>query len=452
MTKLFSHFRDFFRCHLWRDQGRQPAALFALKSLRILILAGRGLIRNQSLVRSSALAYATILGFIPLFALLFAILQAIGLPRLLATYFLENLAPGSHDFVTQILQYIENTQVTSLGVFGVVVLLLDLVIVMTNVEKAFNKTWHISRTRSWSRKVSDYLSIFLIFPILMAVAISVSTSFLGIQEIRSILEAVMPEVFFTATRWLVTLGVLWLAFIFIYLVMPNTRVHFWSAVLGGVVGGSIWQVAQWIFIWIQGASAYYNAIYGALYNLLFIFIWMFWCWLILLFGTEVAFAHQNLTRLTRWARLPEPVPEPVDEYLGLAALISIGVRFYQRQPPLSLEDLAELLPSGDNLATRTIRMLQDCDLVVEVVMPGTLAQSPQFLPNQPLDQLTVTGVLACLRRSREAAFSQALEAEPALAATLKRLLKERFAVDRQSPTIKEVVESLGQEALPKAPN
>ena len=150
----------------------------------------------------------------------------------------------------------------------------------------------------------------------------------------------MPEVFFTATRWLVSLGVLWLAFIFIYLVMPNTQVKFWSAVLGGVVGGSIWQVAQWIFIWIQGASAYYNAIYGALYNLLFIFIWMFWCWLILLFGTEVAFAHQNLDRLTRQFRRPTRPPEPVDEYLGLAALVSIGARFYQRQPPLSLDDLS----------------------------------------------------------------------------------------------------------------
>ncbi|HEY9072722.1 MAG TPA: YihY/virulence factor BrkB family protein, partial [Desulfobaccales bacterium] len=260
MTELLTTIDDFFRCRLWQDKDRRRISLLAVKGLRVLVLAGRGLFQNQSLVRSAALAYTTILGFIPLFALLFAILQAIGLPRLLATYFLENLAPGSKEFVTQILYYIENTKVTSLGVFGVVALLCDLVIVMTNVEKAFNKTWHVSRTRPWSRKVSDYLSIFLIFPILMAVAISVSTSFLGIHELRQFLQAVMPEVFFTATRWLVTLGVLWLAFIFIYLVMPNTRVRFWSAVLGGVVGGSIWQGAQLIFVWIQGASAYYSAI------------------------------------------------------------------------------------------------------------------------------------------------------------------------------------------------
>ena len=444
MSPLLANIQDFFRNRLWQHNDRRPAARFAVKSLRVLVLAGRGLFQNQSLVRSAALAYTTILGFIPLFALLFAILQAIGLPRLLATYFLENLAPGSQEFVNQILVYIENTKVTSLGVFGVVALLCDLVIVMTNVEKAFNKTWQVSRTRTWSRKISDYLSIFLIFPILIAVAISISSSFLGIQELHNILKAVMPQVFFTATRWLVSLGMLWLAFIFIYLVMPNTRVNFWSAVLGGVVGGSVWQVAQWIFIWIQGASAYYSAIYGVLYNLLFIFIWMFWCWLILLFGTEVAFAHQNLDRLTRWFQRPALPPEPLDEYLGLAALLSISARFYRRLPPLTLEELTEIFPSGNNLAGRAVKMLQDCNLVVEVT-PQKPAPSPQFLPNLPLDQVTVAEVLACLRRSREAAVTQALtEAEPGLAEALSGLLAGRVICPEPSRTLKEVVASLAE--------
>ena len=220
--------KEFFRIRLWQDEGRPPGRLALLKCLRVLVLAGRGLMRNQSLVRSSSLAYATILGFIPLFALLFAILQAIGVPRLLATYTLEHLAPGSREFATQILQYIEATKVTSLGVFGVVALLLDLVIVMTNVEKAFNKTWQVSRSRTWSRKVSDYLSIFLIFPILMAVALTFSTSFWGLRQVIEILSGILPAIFFVATRWMVSLGLLWLAFIFIYLVMPNTRVRFWS--------------------------------------------------------------------------------------------------------------------------------------------------------------------------------------------------------------------------------
>jgi membrane protein len=435
-----TEFQDFFRCRLWQDEGRRPGRLFALKCLRVLVLASRGLIRNQSLVRSSALAYATILGFIPLFALLFVILQAIGIPRLLATYVLEHLAPGSREFATQILQYIEATKVTSLGVFGVVVLLLDLVIVMTNVEKAFNKTWQVSRTRPWSRKVSDYLSIFLIFPILMAVALTFSTSFWGIQYVIEVLSGIMPAIFFTATRWLVSLGLLWFAFIFIYLVMPNTRVNFWSAVLGGVVGGTVWQMAQWLFTGIQGASTYYNAIYGALYNLLFLFIWLFWCWLILLFGTEIAFAHQNLDGLTRQFRRPLPPPEPVDEYLCLAALVSIGARFFKRQPPLSRDELGQMLTQGNNLADRVTQTLQDRNLVVEVA-PARPGSSPQFLPKLPLDQVTVKEVLDSLRESRGAALDAALAGEPRLITLLKPLVEAPAPVAGEALTLQQLVEA-----------
>jgi membrane protein len=419
-----------------------------MKCLRVLVLAGRGLIRNQSLVRSSALAYATILGFIPLFALLFAILQAIGVPRLLATYLLENLAPGSRDFATQILQYIEATRVTSLGVFGVVVLLLDLVIVMTNVEKAFNKTWQVSRTRPWSRKVSDYLSIFLIFPILMAVALTFSTSFWGLRYVIEVLSGIMPAIFFTATRWMVSLGLLWFAFIFIYLVMPNTQVNLWSAVLGGVVGGTVWQVAQWIFTGIQGASTYYNAIYGALYHLLFLFIWLFWCWLILLFGTEIAFAHQNLGSLTRQFRRPAAPPEPVDEYLCLAALVSIGARFFKRQPPLSRDELGQLLPPGNNLAQRVTQALQECDLVVEVV-PDRSGSSPQFQPKLPLDQVTVKEVLDSLRQSRGATLDLALSGEPRLIKLLKPLVETSAPEACEAITIQQLVEAFAGEGPEK---
>jgi membrane protein len=440
LADVATEFQDFFRHRLWQDEGRGPESLFALKCLRVLVLAGRGLIRNQSLVRSSALAYATILGFIPLFALLFAILQAIGVPRLLATYLLENLAPGSRDFATQILQYIEATQVTSLGVFGVVVLLLDLVIVMTNVEKAFNKTWQVSRTRPLSRKVSDYLSIFLIFPILMAVALTFSTSFWGIRYVVDILSGIMPAIFFTATRWMVSLGLLWFAFIFIYLVMPNTQVNVWSAVLGGVVGGTVWQVAQWIFTSIQGASVYYNAIYGALYNLLFLFIWMFWCWLILLFGTEIAFAHQNLACLTQQFRRPPAPPEPVDEYICLAALVVIGARFDKRQTPLSRNELRRILPRGNHLVHRVTQALLDCNLVAEVV-PARPNSSPQFLPTQPLEQITVREVLDCLRESRGASMETALAGEPRMATLLKPLAEVQVPAGWEQLTLKNLVDS-----------
>jgi membrane protein len=239
---------------------------------------------------------------------------------------------------------------------------------------------------------------------------------------------------------MVSLGLLWFAFIFIYLVMPNTQVNLWSAMLGGVVGGTVWQAAQWIFTGIQGASTYYNAIYGALYHLLFLFIWLFWCWLILLFGTEIAFAHQNLDGLTRQFRRPLAPPEPVDEYLCLAALVSIGARFFQRQPLLSQDELSQMLPRGNNLAHRVTQALQDCNLVVEVV-PVRAGSSPQFLPKLPLNQVTVKEVLDGLREFRGAALDVALAGEPRLIALLKPLVEAPAPVDCQALTVQQLVES-----------
>jgi membrane protein len=433
--------REFFRDRLWQDEGRGPGAIYAIKGLRILTLAFRGLVLNRSLIRASALAYATVLALVPVLALLFAFWKGLGLQRLLAADLLERLAPGSQEFAREIIQYIGTTQVASLGLFGVVALLAILVVVMTNVERAFNETWHVSHTRPWERKLSDYLSIFLIFPILMAGTISVSSSFLGHPEIRRVFSDFLPPPLYSATSGLVHLGLLWLGFTFIYLVMPNAHVRFASALTGAVVGGTLWQAAQWIFIWFQSMATYYNAIYGALYNLLFLFIWMFWSWLIVLFGTEVAFAHQHLGRLSKGFRFAPARAEPVDEYLALAALVEISVRFTRREPPLSLEELTLGLASSDNLAARVVQSLKDCDLVLEVVSPNPRVP-PGFIPSMPLDQITVREVLECLRHARGTALAQALGGEPHLASLLQRLLEDPQPSQWQSLSLQDLVKLL----------
>lgn len=450
--ELWFRIKEFFQRGLWQDEIWSPGALYLLRALRVLILAGSNIFKSRSLVRASALAYSTVLAFIPLLALLFALLKGLGIQRVLADHLLARLAPGSQEFAAQIFQYIEDTKVTSLGVFGVVVLLLALVVVMTNVERAFNETWKVSQTRPWRRKLSDYLSIFMIFPILMAGAISFSTALVGHPEIRRLLFGILPQAFHSATTSLVSLGVLWLAFTFIYVVMPNTHVQMRSAILGGIAGGSTWQLAQWIFTWFQSEATYYNAIYGALYHLLFVVIWMFWSWLIVLFGTEVAYAHQNLDYLSQeWRRSPPP-PEPVDEYLALAALAAIGARYTRRKAPLSLEELGRVFPGSNSLASRVADLLQGCGLIVRVAAAG-LEGSPRFVPSLPLDQITVKEVLACLRQVRGEVLGQALAEEPELAAGLKALVASAPVPAWQSLSLQELVAGWfkGKEAPPDQP-
>jgi membrane protein len=446
MNKVRDQVRHFFRVSLWGEDW-PGASMPAVKAMRVVVLALHGLYRNRSLVRASALAYATFLALIPLLALLFAVFKGFGLQRLLEAHLMERLAPGSQEFAKQVLQYIETTKVASLGVFGVVFLLVALVVVMTNVERSFNETWRVPQTRPWLRKFSDYLSIFLIFPILLAVAISFVTGILGHPEMRRLLSQILPASFYTATTGLASMLVLWLAFTFIYLVMPNTRVRFFSALLGGIVGGSLWQVAQWIFAWFTGAATYYNAIYGALYHLLFLVIWMFWSWLIVLFGTEVAFAHQHLDHLSReWRRSPEPPLEPVDEYLALAVLLVVGTRFTQGAPPPSQEELGEMLFDGDDTAIRALEVLEDCGLIVELA-PQEPGDSPRFLPRFPVDQIMVPGTLQVLRQARGSAVARLLAGEPRLAAVIRRLV-EAAPAEGQDLSLQELVKMLEKESQP----
>ncbi len=440
MKSVFAGIREFFCSSLWEGEAAGLAGL-PRRLLRVILLAAQGLLRNRAWLQASTLAYATILALIPLLALFFAIFKGLGLQRLLASQLMDRLSPGSQEFANQIIEYIETTQVTSLGVFGVVFLLAALVVLMSNVERAFNCTWQVPQTRPWHRKFSDYLSIFLIFPVLMAVAISLSSGLLSQPDIRRFLFDLLPKIFYSATIWLFSLGLLWVAFTFIYLVMPNVRVRFRAALLGGVVGGSLWQLAHTIFAWFQGMATYYNAIYGALYHLLFLVIWMFWSWLVVLYGNEVAFAYQNRDWLLLQLKRPEAPDLPVDEHLALAVLIQVAARFEKQQPLLTGDDLERLLGGNGSLAAGVAEMLKDNNLVLEVT-PSAPEGSCSYLPAMPLDQMTVGQVLHDLRQTQGEALAARLAGTPSLQDLVRRLAEAPVPSPYAGMSLKELVNTL----------
>jgi membrane protein len=136
--------------------------------------------------------------------------------------------------------------------------------------------------------------------------------------------------------------VMWLAFSFIYLFMPNTRVNPISASAGGIIGGTLWQFCQLAYIHYQFGFRTYGAIYGALSQLPMLLIWIFVSWIILLLGAEIAFAHQNLARFRlrqRW----RAQPTVNRSYWGLQLLLLVCERFEAGKSPPTIMELAEEL-------------------------------------------------------------------------------------------------------------
>ena len=89
-------------------------------------------------------------------------------------------------------------------------------------------------------------------------------------------------------------GVIWVVFTFVYVFMPNTKVEVKSALSGGILAGTIYQLVQLAYITFQIGVANYGAIYGSFAALPLFLVWLQLSWLILFLGAEICFAHQNV--------------------------------------------------------------------------------------------------------------------------------------------------------------
>ncbi len=138
--------------------------LFLLRQAQTFSLATRDFFADHCLMRASALTYTTALSIVPLLALMFSLLKGLGVQNKLEPMILDRIAVGSENIVTEIIGYINNTNVGRLGTVGLVVLIVTVVTLLSNIEKSFNFIWGVEETRPLFRRFADYLSVVLIGP------------------------------------------------------------------------------------------------------------------------------------------------------------------------------------------------------------------------------------------------------------------------------------------------
>ena len=341
---MLSRVRKFTNTDVWLVEVDKLPRLKGIiyRQLQLTLYVWREFWKDNSLLRASGLTYTTLLTLVPLLALMFALLKGLGVQKALEPFFLERLTGGSHPITERIMEYVSHIHVGSLGTLGIIFLFLTMILVLTNIEMAFNQIWQVDRGRPWLRKCSDYLGLVVILPVAMFVSLSLMTfvkSHLVTQEFLSIDLLGRTYVYLLK---IAPFFVMWLAFSFIYLYMPNTRVNPISASAGGIIGGTLWQFCQWAYIHYQFGSSTYGAIYGALSQLPMLLIWIFVSWIILLLGAEIAFAHQNLARFRlkqRWGAQPTVNKS----YWGLQLLLLVCQRFEAGLSPPTIMELAEEL-------------------------------------------------------------------------------------------------------------
>jgi len=386
----------FFGHGMWElDDGSLPRwQRFLVHQIRLLFLVGHNFVSDSCLLRASALTYASLLSIVPLLALMFSVLKGLEVQNTLEPIILHKLAAGSEDIVQQIIGYINNTNVKRLGLFGMATLLLTVLTLLSNIEKSFNHIFGVKETRSLVRRFSDYFSVITLGPLFILIAITMTSTLQSTSIVARLqTEAYIGQLILFMFKILPFMG-MWVTFTVLYVFMPNSKVSLRAAIVGGICGGTLWQLAQWSYVHFQVGVGRYNAIYGTMAALPILMVWIYVSWLIVLLGLEITYAWQFL-RLSpsRWRG--EQVAYVGREGVALAILCVVAESFEAGRGPVDAVSLSRRLDVSPRLIKYMVNRLLSLQLLSEV--QADRRESAVYAPGRSPARLKVWEILARLR-------------------------------------------------------
>ena len=286
-----------------------------------------------------------------------------------------------HDFV-------QNTRSGTLGTTGIVLLIIAAISLLGRIEETFNDMWGVKRGRSWLRWVELYCTTIMIGPLLLVTATGMAGG-AWFQSVQNSVEQ-MPLIGGLVFH-LLPLVVLWFAFALVYQLVPNTKVRFSAAFTGGVVGGTLWHLNNVFgFLYVSRLVTNIN-IYGGLGLVLVFMIGLYFSWVSLLFGAQVAYAFQNRKAYLQ-DKLIEAMNQRGREFIALRLMTCIGRRFQAGLLPAKIQEISIELGIPSRLAQQVLQTLLSGRLVTE-----TAGAEVSYVPARPLETINAHHILFALR-------------------------------------------------------
>jgi membrane protein len=293
---------------------RYPAALI------------RDWLSGDTSIRAMSLAYTTLLSLVPLMVFSFAILKGLGAHadlRLIVHEFFRPVGSAATQLTESVMQFVANMRGELLGSIGLAFLVYTVMTTIQKVETSFNFVWRVGRRRSFGRRFTEYLTIMILGPILLAVALGL----LGSAENSPVarwLYAVAPfAAILGVLGRVLPYAIVTLVFTCMYAFIPNTRVQFRAALIGGVTAGIIWALVGKVFTAVIVYSSQLVAVYSGFAIVLTTLIWVYLSWLILLIGAQLAF-YVQFPQYLRHGQQTIELTGSDREQVGLSIMYLIG--------------------------------------------------------------------------------------------------------------------------------
>jgi membrane protein len=374
--------------------------LLLIKQLRIVVLAARGFSNDMVQLRASALTFYSLLSVIPVAAIAFAIAKGFGLDQNLEHQITEKFQ--SHQEVLNWLlsnarNALQDTKGGYIAGVGIIILFWSVMSLLNHIESSFNHIWQIRSARKWYRKFTDYLTIMLIAPVFLILSSSV-TVFINTQLSEFMSKALILDFFKPIISFLVRFSpyfLSWLTLTVLFIIMPNTKVKFRSALVAGIIAGTILQLLQWFYIDLQFGISKLSTIYGSFAAIPLFIIWLQSSWIVVLLGAEISFANQNVSRY-EFESEALSISNYQKRALTLMIMNLIIRNFANGERPLSSESISQRLKIPVRLVRDIIQDLNAVNLVSNVHESDE--KERLFQPAMDINSLTVSLVLTRLDR------------------------------------------------------
>ncbi len=387
----------FLKTGIWRVRKNDVGFFtwFGIRVLRVVLLTLRGFVENRCQMRASSLTFYSLLSIVPVVAMLFGVAKGFGFQKALEREISKAFA-AQGEVASQVVTFanrlLDNTRGGLVAGIGFAFLIWAVLKVLSNTEQSFNEIWGVQEPRTLVRKISDYLSLMILLPLLFVTSSAVTVIVSG--QIQSVLEQVRllgylgPVI--RSVLGLLPLVVTWIMFTLLYILMPNTHVRFRSALVAGVAAGTAYQVFQVFYVTFQVGMAKNNAIYGSFAALPLFLIWLQASWMIVLSGAELSFATQNVDtyEFEPDANLASPA---FRKLLSLRIVNLLLERFSPGEAPMDEETIAH----GLGIPIRLLRQLLH-DLVEAGVITSVRLEKEKIFAYQPAfdpERMTVASVL-----------------------------------------------------------
>ncbi|HLT14697.1 MAG TPA: YihY/virulence factor BrkB family protein [Marinobacter sp.] len=367
------------------------------KSGRSLYALVRDVISGQLTLHAMSLVYTTLLSIVPLLALSFSVLKALGVHQKMEPFlyqFFQPMGPQGIEVAERILEFVDNIKVGVLGSVGLALLVYTVVSLVQKIERSFNMIWRVPEMRSMAQRFSNYLSVIMVGPLLMVSAIGATATLFSSEMVQQVMAIEPFGSLIVLISRLTPFFLVVAAFTFVYIFIPNTRVKFRYAFLAGLIAGISWQAAGMLFASFVAGSAKYAAIYSGFAVGIILLIWTYLNWMILLLGANLSFYMQNPGSVAK-RRDVQLAPE-LQERIGLAVMWMVAKPFSRGEPAPQQEALeAQLRVPGE--ITRNIS-----DKLIRAGLLSLAGRNgDQLVPGRALDLITVTSVLRTVRKDED---------------------------------------------------